>query len=100
MRCLTLNQAKTFKILAGTRRSQAGEMVISPGKSEGGPRNKHASDQWLYVTEGKGIAVVEGRPYPIQPGTLLLIEKGETHEIHSSGRTALRSLNIYAPPAY
>jgi mannose-6-phosphate isomerase-like protein (cupin superfamily) len=100
MRSLKLHQARSFKVLAGTSRSQAAEMVIQPGDSEGGPDNKHRSDQWLYVTAGTGTAVVMGRSVPLKEGTLLLIEKGETHEIRATGKTPLRSLNFYAPPAY
>ena len=100
MRSLRLNQAKTFKVLAETPRSQAAEMVIPPGDHEGGPDNKHASDQWLYVTKGIGKAIVSGRTVPLRPGTLLLIEKGEPHEIRCTGHRVLRSLNFYAPPAY
>lgn len=36
----------------------------------------------------------------IAPGTLLLIEKGDRHEIRNTGRAALRTLNFYVPPAY
>jgi mannose-6-phosphate isomerase-like protein (cupin superfamily) len=100
VRRIQLHQARAFKILAQTRISQAAEMVIRPGDSEGGPGNKHASDQWLYVTDGRGTAIVEGRTTPLRKGMLLLIEKGETHEIRAGGKTPLRSLNLYAPPAY
>jgi oxalate decarboxylase/phosphoglucose isomerase-like protein (cupin superfamily) len=32
--------------------------------------------------------------------TLLLIERGEAHEIRNTGRRPLRMLNFYIPPAY
>jgi oxalate decarboxylase/phosphoglucose isomerase-like protein (cupin superfamily) len=31
---------------------------------------------------------------------LLLIERGERHEITNTGRGLLRTLNVYVPPAY
>jgi mannose-6-phosphate isomerase-like protein (cupin superfamily) len=31
---------------------------------------------------------------------LLLIERGERHEIRKNGREPLRTLNVYVPPAY
>ena len=31
---------------------------------------------------------------------LLLIERGERHEIRATGRTPLKMVNFYAPPAY
>jgi len=90
-----------FRVVLGNRRSQAAEMVMKPGKGEGDPRNRHrGADQWLYVKSGRGVAVVNKRRYALEPGTLLLIEKGDEHEITNTGRTLLRTLNFYVPPAY
>ena|SRR5437870_1566947 len=90
-----------FRVALGNRRAQAADMVLEPGDSEGGPDNRHrGSDQWLYVVSGSGTATVNGKRYPLRAGTLLLIEHGDTHEIRNSGRTPLRTLNVYVPPAY
>lgn len=90
-----------FRVAIGNRRSQAAEMVLKPGKGEGDPRNRHrGADQWLFVESGKGIAIVNERRYAIGPGTLLLIEKGDEHEIRNTGRGPLKTLNFYVPPAY
>lgn len=80
---------------------QAAEMVIEPGQREGGPDNRHrGADQWLYVVAGSGVAIVGGKEQPLRAGSLLLIEKGETHEIRNTGDEALQTLNFYSPPAY
>lgn len=90
-----------FDVVAGTRRSQAATMVLGPGESTGGPENRHPdSDQWLYVVSGSGRAVVEGATVELGPGTLLLIEAGEAHEISASEDGLLETLNVYAPPEY
>ena len=90
-----------FRVPFGNRRSQAAEMVIPPGESEGGPDNRHrGADQWLYVVAGTGTAVIERRRVALRPGTLLLIEHGDRHQIKNTGRARLRTLNIYVPPAY
>jgi mannose-6-phosphate isomerase-like protein (cupin superfamily) len=76
-------------------------MTISPGGSEGGPDNRHrGADQWLFVESGRGLAIVNGRRYALGAGTLLVIERGDRHEIRNVGRTPLRTLNLYVPPAY
>lgn len=101
MRALQIKPKSLFKILAGTERSQLAEMVIAPGKSEGGPHNRHPrSDQWLYVVKGKGIAFGTTQKIHLKEGTLLLIEKGDPHQIQNIGRTPLRTFNIYTPPTY
>ncbi len=90
-----------FRVAIGNRRSQAAEMVIPPGQGEGDPRNRHrGADQWLFVESGKGVAIVNGRRHALGPGTLLLIEKGDEHEIRNTGRALLKTLNFYVPPAY
>jgi mannose-6-phosphate isomerase-like protein (cupin superfamily) len=76
-------------------------MVLAPGDCEGGPHNRHrGADQWLFVLSGNGTATVNRKRYPLRAGSLLLIERGDTHEIRNSGRSILRTLNVYVPPAY
>ena len=71
-----------FCVLLGNWRSQAAEMILAPGKSEGGSDNRHrGSDQWLYVVSGTGRAIVKRKHYPLKARALILIEQGETHEI-------------------
>lgn len=90
-----------FRVSLKNPRAQAATMVLAPGDTEGGPDNRHrGSDQWLYVLSGRGRATVNRRAHALRPGTLLLIERGSTHEIRNTGRTGLKTLNLYVPPAY
>ena len=90
-----------FRVVLGNARAQAAQMTLAPGAAEGGPDNRHrGADQWLYVVRGTGEAVVNGETQPLREGTLLLIERGDTHEIRNTGREELRTLNVYVPPAY
>jgi len=101
MNSKTLRFGKGFRVAFGNRRAQAAEMVIAAGDSEGGPDNRHkGADQWLYVVDGSGTAIIEGRRRKLSPGTLLLIERGTQHEIRNTGKALLRTLNVYVPPAY
>ena len=76
-------------------------MVLAPGDAEGRGDNRHrGADQWLYVVAGSGRATVNGRRYALRPGALMLIERGDEHEIRNTGRGLLRTLNVYVPPAY
>lgn len=101
MKRIQLRFAKGFKVVAGNRRAQAATMVIAPGECEGGPDNRHrGADQWLFVVDGTGTAIVRGRRLALRPGTLLLIEAGDTHEIRAGGKAPLRTVNVYVPPAY
>lgn len=101
MNIVRMDSARGFEVLAGTDRSQAAAMVLAPGRSTGGPDNRHArSDQWLYVISGEGRAILDGEERALSAGDLLLIEAGEAHEIINAGERPLETLNIYAPPEY
>src|SRR5689334_1700510 len=101
MKRKTLRFGHGFRVAVGNDRPQAAEVVLGPGEAEGGPDNRHkGADQWLYVLTGTGVATVNGKRCPLKAGTLVLIEKGDTHEIRNTGRGALRTLNVYVPPAY
>ena len=101
MRLKKLRLGVGFRVVPGNRRSQAAEMVIPPGDAEGDARNRHrGADQWLYVLAGSGQALVKGERHKLTKGSLILIERGERHEIKNTGRTLLRTLNFYVPPAY
>ncbi|MFZ0853796.1 MAG: cupin domain-containing protein [Hyphomicrobiaceae bacterium] len=61
--------------------------------------NQHrGADQWLFVVEGTGVAVINGTN--LKPGRILLIEAGDRHEIRNTGRSLMKTINIYSPPAY
>jgi mannose-6-phosphate isomerase-like protein (cupin superfamily) len=91
-----------FKVLHATRSAQAAMMVLRPGQSTSDkPENEHPwAEQWLFVVSGSGGAKVGSRRETIRENSLLLIEKGEPHQVTNTGRKPLVTLNLYAPPAY
>jgi mannose-6-phosphate isomerase-like protein (cupin superfamily) len=101
MKKKTLRFGKGFKVLMGNRRVQAAQMVIAPDGSEGGPKNRHrGADQWLLVVGGMGTATINGRRHALKRHSLLLIERGEQHQIRNTGRAYLKTINFYSPPGY
>jgi mannose-6-phosphate isomerase-like protein (cupin superfamily) len=90
-----------FAVAITTDRAQVATMTLAPGDSEGGPGNRHqGADQWLYVVSGEGVAIVDGQEHALRPGVVVLIERGEAHEIRNTGDAQLQTLNFYDPPAY
>lgn len=101
MQYTTARLKSDFAVILQNEFAQAAEMVLPVGESTGGPDNIHEnSDQWLFVVEGEGSAIVAGEDVPIDRHSLLLIERGEWHEIRNTGETPLRTLNLYVPPEY
>ena len=96
-----LRFGKGFRVAINGRGAQAAEMVIVPADAEGDSQNKHrGADQWLYVVSGTGSALVNRKRYALKQGTLMLIQRGDKHQIKNTGRALLRTLNFYVPPAY
>ena len=91
-----------FDVLLSSRSTQAAMMTLQPGGSSSDePVNEHPkSEQWLFVVSGTGRARVGGRSVSLRPRSLLLIEKGEPHQIRNTGRSPLVTVNFYSPPAY
>jgi mannose-6-phosphate isomerase-like protein (cupin superfamily) len=90
-----------FRVVLGNKRSQAAQMTLAPGETEGGADNRHrGADQWLFVVAGSGVAIVAAERIQLRRGTLVLIERGQTHEIRNTGDSPLKTLNVYVPPAY
>jgi len=82
-------------------------MTLRPGgTSDDEPSNEHRrSEQWVFVLAGTGEAKIGKRhdqlkTVKLAEHSLLLIEKGELHQIQNTGRKQLRTINFYAPPAY
>lgn len=96
-----------FDLLVATRGAQAAKMTLRPGAtSDDEPSNEHPRcEQWLFVISGAGEAVIGKRRgalrrVPLSRNSLLVIEKGELHQIKNTGRRSLTALNFYVPPAY
>ena len=82
-------------------------MTLRPGAaSDSQPSNEHPkSEQWLFVLSGSGEAIVHDRSGKVhrarlKANSLLVIERGELHQIKNTGRRSLSTLNFYVPPAY
>ena len=101
------SKRKSFALLHSTRNLQAAAMTLKPGgTSDDEPSNEHPrSEQWLFVISGSGEARVGSvrnklRRVKLEENSMLLIEKGELHQIKNIARKELRTINFYAPPAY
>lgn len=96
-----LNPKSNFEVIIESERSQAATMVLRPGETTGGPKNKHeGSDQWMYVLKGTGEIIIDEKIHELKTQRLVLIKANENHEVKNTGSQDLETLNIYAPPEY
>jgi mannose-6-phosphate isomerase-like protein (cupin superfamily) len=103
----TRHHRKQFDIFMTTSLLQGAMMTLrGDAASDDQPSNEHRrSEQWLFVISGTGTANIvprggRRRSVKLRPGTLLVIERGDLHQIKNAGRHALRTITFYAPPAY
>ena len=93
---------KLFEVLLASPTAQAATMTLRPGQSSSDePENEHPkAEQWMLVLSGTGRAGAGKRRVPIKPGSLILIERNEAHQITNTGTVNLVTFNLYVPPAY
>jgi oxalate decarboxylase/phosphoglucose isomerase-like protein (cupin superfamily) len=98
---------REFDIVLNTGGAQAATMILKAGTaSDDQPSNEHPQcEQWLFVISGSGEAIVGKsrqalRHVALRKNSLVVIEKGELHQIKNTGNTPMRTINFYVPPAY
>jgi mannose-6-phosphate isomerase-like protein (cupin superfamily) len=93
---------KSFAVLLESASAQAALMNLKPGETSGEFGNEHPkAEQWLYVIAGSGTVRFGKRRRALREGSLIVIPRGETHQIiNTAKRGALSTLNFYVPPAY
>ncbi|SNZ11858.1 Cupin domain-containing protein [Natronoarchaeum philippinense] len=99
MKRASLDFDRYFEVVLETDDAQAAEMTVEPGRTVGGPDNRHPdSDQWLFVAAGTALVTVEDEESRVAAGDLLCIEAGEGHEITNDGDEPFETVNLYVPP--
>lgn len=94
----TRGEQAFVRVLGTTERCQAVQIVLQPGRSTGQTDGSYGGDEWIFVVEGRGHAVIAGRRIPIEKGTAVLVEAGEEHELENTGDVPLETLHVLAPP--
>lgn len=62
------------------------------------PPNSHvAADELFYVLHGEGVAVCEGRRFPVRKGSSFLVRAGAEHVVENTGATPLYCLTTMVP---
>jgi len=54
----------------------------------------HDSEQFLYVTDGRGIVATKDKEYVVTPGCMVYIPAGEVHWHGGSEESSMTHLNI------
>jgi mannose-6-phosphate isomerase-like protein (cupin superfamily) len=68
--------------------------TIPPGRA---PNHSHVYDEVIYVLEGRGTLHVEGREFPIEPGTCMHLPPLLEHALENESGSQMRVLGVFHP---
>jgi len=68
--------------------------TIPPGRA---PDHSHVYDEVIYVLEGRGTLHVEGREFPIEPGTCMHLPPLLEHALENGSGSPMRVLGVFHP---
>jgi mannose-6-phosphate isomerase-like protein (cupin superfamily) len=68
--------------------------TIPPGRA---PDHSHVYDEVIYVLEGRGTLHVEGREFPIEPGTCMHLPPLLEHALENETGSEMRVLGVFHP---
>lgn len=95
----TIKNDSFRKVLFTAQNSQLVLMSLKPGEEIGA--ETHDLDQFIRVESGRGTARLNGKEYPIQDGSALVIPAGTRHNVINNGKEdALKLYTIYSPPEH
>lgn len=95
----TANNQDFRRVLFTAEKSQLVLMSLKPGEDIGA--ETHDLDQFIRVEAGRGTAQLDGKDYPIQDGTAVVIPAGTQHNIINNSRDEdLKLYTIYSPPEH
>lgn len=87
------------KVLFTAEKSQLVLMSLKPGEDIG--LETHDLDQFIRVEAGRGTAQLDGRDYPLQDGSALVIPAGTKHNVINTDREeSLKLYTLYSPPEH
>lgn len=87
------------RVLYTAPHSQLVLMALKPGEDIGA--ETHELDQFIRIEAGRGTAQLNGKDYPVQDGSALVIPAGTKHNVINTGRDeALKLYTLYSPPEH
>jgi mannose-6-phosphate isomerase-like protein (cupin superfamily) len=94
---LTVANLVFRRVIATTYQMQLVLMTLLPGEDIGMEVHPYVT-QFIRIEQGDGVAILNGRRYPLMNGSAVLIPAGTWHNIINTGTNPLHLYTIYAPP--
>ena len=75
----------------------SGGSVDIPSGSELPYHLHEKEEEMMFIYKGKGMAVIEGDPFPLEPETMVFVPPGVRHTFKNTGNEPLCFTFFYAP---
>jgi len=85
--------------LFGTRAIK-GEMIIYPPGTEASNHHHEGAEHFMYVTQGRGTAWANEKPFPVKKGDLICYADRERHYLRSEGSEDMVFVEFFVPGEY
>ena len=67
---------------------EAGNLLLKAGM-EPHPPHAHPEEEFLLVTEGSGVIMVDGKTMQVAPGSMMYCAANKSHHIKNTGKTPM-----------
>jgi mannose-6-phosphate isomerase len=71
-----------FEVLADAPDHKVKRIVVEPGGILSLQLHKLRSEHW-FIVSGKGVATIDGKDYPVSPGSVVNIPAKKTHRLQN-----------------
>lgn len=96
----TLQNAKFREVLFTGPHVQLVVMALKPGE-EIGLETHDDVDQFIRIEAGEGVAILDGKEFPLEDGTAVVIPAGTEHNVINRSKTQpLKLYSLYSPPEH
>ena len=75
-------------------------VVMSLPEAEEIGLEKHDVDQFIYVVDGEGTAVLGGSEEELDKGDAVCVPAGTWHNVINRGDEPMKLITVYSPPAH
>ena len=87
------------RVLSTGKKSQL-VLMASPEGEDIGAEVHPATDQILFIVDGEGKAVVNGKTFKVEENDVVFVPAGARHNLINSGDEELKLFTVYSPPEH
>lgn len=96
---LTKDNESFREVLFTGEHAQLVVMSIRPGEDIGMETHPDV-DQLLFIVDGEGTAVLDGRSFGFEKGSVICVPAGTEHDVINNSDAPVRLFTTYSPPEH